>query len=242
MRRVVSQVASKCQWILSRATLKCYLTASSSPPPKVFCIGANKTGTTSTEQIFRELGLKIAPQQKVEKYFYDIDFNLNCDLFWKWLDQYEAFQDAPFSWSWILPELIRRYPTAYYILTTRNVDAWYASIRSHHFRVLSLPDDASGKDIKNAIAQCSYISPGYFEKVLARLYGPINDDELYSENIWKQHYISHNHAARSLLRDNRFLEISLSEETDTRKICNFLGLPPFFVQQIPHLNKGYEKN
>lgn len=236
-----SKIVSKWRWLSLRLVLRSYLTASGGLPPKVFCVGANKTGTTSIEQVFRGLGLKVAPQYRVEKYFYDVDFDLKCELFWRWIDKFEAFQDAPFSWSWVLPELIRRYPNACYVLTTRNVDQWYTSIKTHHFHELGLSVDASGADIMNAITRCTYISPGYFEKALARLHGPIGIDSLYSEDIWKKHYINHVSVARSLLKGKRFLEISLSEETDTSKICHLLGLPSFFARQMPHLNTSNER-
>ena len=36
------------------------------PRKKVFCVGANKTGTTSLELLFKQLGLQVAPQGPAE--------------------------------------------------------------------------------------------------------------------------------------------------------------------------------
>lgn len=34
---------------------------------KIFCIGKNKTGTTSMARLFRELGIRVGPQREAEK-------------------------------------------------------------------------------------------------------------------------------------------------------------------------------
>jgi hypothetical protein len=64
---------------------------------KVFCIGRNKTGTTSMAKLFKQLSLDVGPQRKFEKLFRDWK---NGD-FDKIIDEVKysgiAFQDIPFS-------------------------------------------------------------------------------------------------------------------------------------------------
>ena len=40
--------------------------------PKVFCIGMNKTGTSTMTKIFKNLNFRVAPQVKQEKIIGDI--------------------------------------------------------------------------------------------------------------------------------------------------------------------------
>ena len=42
--------------------------------PKVFCIGMNKTGTTTMSKIFKRLNFRVAPQIKQEEILGDINF------------------------------------------------------------------------------------------------------------------------------------------------------------------------
>ena len=56
--------------------------------PKVFCIGMNKTGTTTMSKIFKNLNFRVAPQIKQEEVIGDINFNN------------EEYKIKKFSYSW----------------------------------------------------------------------------------------------------------------------------------------------
>src|SRR4029078_12563619 len=83
---------------------------------KVFGIGMGKTGTTSLEQAFLELGYHTAPQATFEGHF-DAwvagDYSgLLADI-----QHYEAFQDVPFCFPGTYRLLYEHFPNARYVLT-----------------------------------------------------------------------------------------------------------------------------
>ena len=66
--------------------------------PKVFVIGANKTGTTSMNKFLQDLGYRTGPQRRFEMLrhqYYDGDWQEILKI----IHNYEAFQDVPFSKS-----------------------------------------------------------------------------------------------------------------------------------------------
>lgn len=101
---------------------------------KLFCISAQRTGTTSVGQFFRHFGYDVADwdisntntwsyyweQGDFERIFDSADFKSN-----------QVFEDAP----WWLPEfykvLYHRFPGSKFILFTRNPEAWFESMLKH---------------------------------------------------------------------------------------------------------------
>ena len=66
---------------------------------KVFCIGHNKTGTTSIGKMLSDFGYNVAPQRPFED-FYIKDLALkNKPSLFDLIEKYDAFQDIPFSKS-----------------------------------------------------------------------------------------------------------------------------------------------
>lgn len=84
---------------------------------KVFCIGFNKTGTSSIHQLFLELGLR-------SYHGYYSHFPVGDPLF----KQFQCFSDGdehPFEL------LDRSYPGSRFIVTTRRLDDWLVSRIRH---------------------------------------------------------------------------------------------------------------
>jgi hypothetical protein len=84
---------------------------------KVFCIGFNKTGTSSIHQLFLELGLR-------SYHGYYSHFPVGDPLF----NQFQCFSDGnehPFEL------LDRSYPGSRFIVTTRRLDDWLVSRIRH---------------------------------------------------------------------------------------------------------------
>ena len=98
---------------------------------KVFCIGANKTGTTSLMEFLNKYTkLKIPHQKKQELYFQDNNFENLIDInsIKYFIDQYDAFNDFPFSFGFFWQTLVSLYPESKFILSIRNSDEWYNSL------------------------------------------------------------------------------------------------------------------
>lgn len=93
---------------------------------KVFCIGFQKTGTTSLGRALEILGYRVCGPVGVT----------NPDISRKALEwaearvsQYDAFQDNP--WPLLYKELDHRYPGSKFILTTRHPRSWIRSVKKY---------------------------------------------------------------------------------------------------------------
>jgi len=103
---------------------------------KIFCIGRNKTGTTSMAAIFRLLKITVGYQRKAEllaKKVLEGDYR----EFFKYV-KYEgvAFQDIPFSLPHIYKVLDENFPNSKFILTIRDSpEVWYNSLTKYHANI-----------------------------------------------------------------------------------------------------------
>ena len=101
--------------------------------PKVFCIGLNKTGTTSLKKESGLQGYTVGNQRQAELLFDDWvkrDFKRII----RYCHTAEFFQDAPFSYPYTFIALDQAFPGSKFILTLRdNADEWYYSFRVQFF-------------------------------------------------------------------------------------------------------------
>lgn len=178
---------------------------------KVFCIGLNKTGTTSLGDALQTLGMSRSGWS-----LQAAEFTL-CwhekrfpDEIVQVVEKYDCFEDLP--WPLYFEELDKRNPDARFILTTRKTDdAWLRSIQGHIER------------IENWV--------GHF--LIYGSYDPESDAKKYMKK-----YQEHNAAVRAYFssKPDRLLDIHI-EEANWLTLCEFLGCPcpdlPF-----PHSNKG----
>ena len=101
-RRGLKRAISAYHYLGRRCRLQLFGQSALRQNTKIFCIGRNKTGTTSLQTFFSQAGFRVAPQFAGEKLIYSCGFEPD-DKFWQWVDSYEVFQDAPFSWTWLIP-------------------------------------------------------------------------------------------------------------------------------------------
>ena len=93
---------------------------------KIFCIGFQKTGTTSLEAALIQLGYKVCGVR------YDLIEAVrknDMQTIRAVVDAYDAVQDNP--WPLLYKELDQSYPGSKFILTTRDEEAWYRSVLNH---------------------------------------------------------------------------------------------------------------
>jgi len=93
---------------------------------KVFCIGFQKTGTTSLGEALGLLGYSVTgpnfvTNQDLENQVYDLALAI--------AQKYDAFQDNP--WPLLYKEMDQKFPRSKYILTLRPVDKWIDSVVRH---------------------------------------------------------------------------------------------------------------
>lgn len=93
---------------------------------KVFCIGFQKTGTTSLGEALGMLGYSVTgpnflTNQDLENQVYNLAFTM--------AEKHDAFQDNP--WPLLYKEMDQKFPGSKFILTTRPLDEWIDSVVRH---------------------------------------------------------------------------------------------------------------
>ena len=96
---------------------------------KIFCIGYNKTGTTSLGEALRMLGYKHSSyNDKVwRKYYRDNEIVKIL----KYTAKFESLDDLPWLKEDMIPILDKVFPNSKFIYLTRDEDSWKNSI--YHF-------------------------------------------------------------------------------------------------------------
>lgn len=93
---------------------------------KVFCLGFQKTGTTSLQYALSLLGYRVAGIMDANPH--DTIEDLHTEAL-RLLPQFDAFADNP--WPLYFREFDEMFPDAKFILTTRDPNEWYTSVCKH---------------------------------------------------------------------------------------------------------------
>jgi len=213
-----------------------------SPKNKTFCIGYNKTGTTSLEYYFRALGYNVPCQQTQESILTDAMYKGDFDKVKEFISDYDFFQDMPFSQEdwWIVADVL--FPNSKFILTVREEQSWYTSYYNWHKSVLGF-DTPTLDYIKN---NTSYIHDKYIYNINKRQVSYAentllkqNWDKLYNKNLLIDLYTKRNTRIMSYFQDrDNLLVIDLSKEKDTNRILEFLDIDKNLICEMPHVNRS----
>lgn len=209
-------------------------TLTSKSPGKVFCIGANKTGTTSVEIVFRNLGLVAGNQEQAEMYIHDWA-KQDYRRIIKYCQPAQAFQDIPFSRHGTFKVLDGAFPGSKFILTVRNnTDEWYESLVWFHTRIVGKDRVPTAEDLQ----QFNYRYPGYLLDAMRLTYGVYNST-LYNRDVYINYYESHNSQAIEYFqnRPEDLLVLNLAEADAMERLVKFLGFP-YTGQKMPHANSS----
>jgi hypothetical protein len=198
---------------------------------KIFCIGFNKTGTTSLQDLLHSEGLNSGDQQIFEYNLNSYRFG-NYSTFTKMIKNdfwgTNLFQDVPFSLPNFYKELYKEFPNAYYILTIRNdSEEWYNSLINWHLKLF--------KQIHKPY-ESFYVHRGWVMNLLTDCYGTPKHDP-YNKEILTEVYNKHNQEVREFFKNkHNFIELNLNKESDTTRLSKFLNLN-FTNKNFPHSNK-----
>lgn len=96
------------------------------PDRKVFCVGFQKTGTTSLGYALHLLGYRVAGSSHINR-TRQVD-EVRADALER-ATRFDAFQDMP--WCLFFREFDAAWPDARFILTTRDPERWYGSLHKH---------------------------------------------------------------------------------------------------------------
>lgn len=189
--------------------------------PKIFCVGLNKTGTTTLEKTLQEFDFKLGNQRKGEL-LTSAWSQRNFSEILRFCHTADAFQDIPFSLPFTYIVLDQYFVNAKFILTVRDSDdQWYQSITKFHSKLwadgLRVP---TLDDLKNA----KYCYKGYAFDLNRLLYNTPESDP-YNEEIFKKHYNDHKNAVIDYFknRSDKLLVINVSKKEDYGRLCKFLN-------------------
>ncbi len=198
---------------------------------KVFCVGRNKTGTTSLGAALEILGLKVAPQYLGERL---LDSWVKRDFapIIRLCETAEAFQDIPFSLDYTYVVCDAFFPGSKFVLTIRNdSETWYNSVVRFHSKLLGTYRAPTTDDLR----KFGHIRPGWLLKEEKAVYG-VDDAHLYDKEIYIRHYEEHNRRVKEYFRyrPEDLLVLNVAETNAMKRLCDFLGLE-YRGEKMPHL-------
>ena len=186
---------------------------------KIFCIGFNKTGTTSLERALKEFGFKMGNQAEAESMFDDW-VKRDFKKLYAYCKKSDAFQDAPFSFPFTFTAMDQFFPNSKFILTERDSpDQWYNSITRFHGKLWandSIPTKAD-------LLQANYIYKGFPYHNIKKLFNT-DDNDLYNKEILMRTYVDHNNSVKNYFkyRPNDLLVLNLKDADSYKKLCSFI--------------------
>ncbi len=203
---------------------------------KIFCIGLNKTGTTSLRAFMELHGFKTGDQAAGERLIRAYG-QKNYEPLYAYCETAQFFQDLPFSIPGIARVLLKQYPDARFILTLRSsADVWYKSLVDFHTGIFG---DKKRIPTKADLIRAGYRYPGFAWEANRLLY-PSPENDPYREDVLKGVYENHIQATRKLFSDHgNFLEINIENDDSVSKLASFLHINPQ-VDRMPWKNKTSE--
>lgn len=200
--------------------------------PKVFCVGRNKTGTTSFGAALKAAGFRLARQLPAEKLNEDWarrDFRRII----KFCKSADVFQDVPFSMAYTYQALDQAFPEARFILTIRDSgEQWFDSLTRYHTKVIGKGRLPTVEDLK----EHPYVYKGWLWRQHQLVYGA-DENSLYNKKKYIAHYEKHNADVLDYFRfrQDSLLVLNLSDADAAKKLESFISLPAGTIK-IPHLN------
>ena len=204
--------------------------------PKVFCIGLNKTGTTSWARAMSDIGYIVASETKATLYFDDWR-NRDFDRILRFCRSGgDAFQDIPFSLPDTYHHLDNAFPDARFVLTVRDsADQWYRSLTTFHSKACSRSGNIppTPADVANA----RYWRRGFLAEYCKYVLGTPTDDP-YNRTIATRFYDDYVSKVQDYFssKPDRFLVINVAKDGEHNRLRRFLGVPPG-AEQFPWENK-----
>jgi len=202
---------------------------------KVFCIGRNKTGTTSMVDLLEQLGFIVAPQRPAELMLDDWAKREFDQLLTFVKYRGDAFQDIPFSLPETYKVLDEAFPGSKFILTVRDSPSeWYRSLVKFHGKLFG----QNGKKPTEAdLKRAAYVHKGYMLKCNRYIYNPPPEDP-YHEPTLKAHYEQYNASVKAYFagQPDKLLVVNVKDQDSAKRICKFLGTKKQ-LERMPWKNK-----
>lgn len=205
---------------------------------KIFCIGRNKTGTTSLKKAFEREGFILGNQREAEKLggsFREEEY----DALIEYCSKAEVFQDFPFSYPPTYKVMHEVFPEGKFILTIRDsADQWYKSLTSFHTKLFG--KNGNLPTVKN-LKQAKYVEEGWMWENFNYLYGFSEKDNPYDKEKLINHYEQYNREVIEYFQKypDQFIVLNLSEESAFKNFCDFIEIESEY-KSFPWENKTSE--
>ena len=203
---------------------------------KIFCIGFNKTGTTSLTKALKIAGLKTAPQEPAEKLIYDWyirDFKSIIGF----CSKFAAFQDVPFSLPFLFIALDQAFPDSKFILTIRNTsEEWYNSITNFHSKIWGNNSIPKYSQLQNA----KYCYKGFAWDYIHYTF-ETDETDPYNKEKMINCYLNHIQNVKYYFRSNyeKLLILNVAQKDSLEKLGRFIGYN-YTDSDFPWLGKTNE--
>lgn len=190
---------------------------------KIFCIGLNKTGTTTLQATLKDLGYEVANQRDGELILKDW-YIRNFDPILAYCKTAEVFQDVPFSLPYTYVYISQLYPDAKFILSVRdNFEQWYKSLTTFHSKLWG---DGQNPPTYKQLVEADYIYKGRPAESIKMIFGTPENDP-YNIELLRDFYKTYNSQVRDFFSNSEnFLEINVAKKEDYFRLCSFLGVEP----------------
>lgn len=217
-KRIIAQGQHQCNSIVNQ-----YYAYTLQNKPKIFCIGRNKTGTTSLQKAFANLGYRVGNQRQAE-IIYDQEVRYQrYETLLNYCRSAQVFQDVPFSHFNTLQHIDQAFPNSRFMLSVRSsADEWYNSVVRFHIKLFGVDGRLPNAD---ELKQVRYVRKNYVYENVKHHYGT-PDNDLYNKEILIKHYENHNQRVLEYFKDrpNDLLLINLSNKTAYQEMLDFLAI------------------
>lgn len=167
------------------------------------CVGLSRTGTLSLSEAFKTLGFTVlhwAPER-----LRDVVLGQNDSPSFRRYDDVEVVTDLPAAY--FHRELKEAYPDCRIVLTVRDIDSWYKSVRWHYEHAVPRNLKHDPDSLQEARTTQKYV------------YG----SDVVREFLYKKKFLDFNASVKALYPD--LLEMNIIGGDGWDKLCPFLGKP-----------------
>jgi len=199
---------------------------------KIFCIGRNKTATTSLRDAFVDLGFITGNESKA-RYLLDDYIKKDFEPIIKFCKHAQVFKDIPFSLPDTYKYLDKAYPGSKFILTVRDSpEQWYNSVVKFRSKLFGNGNLPTAEDLKKA----NFASKGWAWKLHNEVYDTPESD-IYNKKIVMNNYKKYNKEVESYFSGrNCLLKINVSGNSAYQEFCDFIEMESPF-DRFPWKNK-----
>ena len=188
---------------------------------RILGVGLSKTGTTSLADAVRLLGFTCInyDQERLTPLLLGRvrapDFRVYDDV--------DAVFDIPSAYFY--RELLAAYPHAKAILTVRDLDSWWKSIRAHFNEVRPLTHPGPSEHLRAILRDRERLHAHQDELAFrTALRNCVYGSTDAREYLFKKRYVEHNERVIADVDPDRLLVIDVTAGQGWRELCPFLGV------------------